>query len=196
VSRVRLYPLGLSVSCLLLACSASPPTRYFALNAIAPASAGVAGAAGEAAAKIRLEPVAIPPELDRLELVTHSGANRIQIADQDRWAAPLDEQIRRTLSDDLGVRLPEHLVADPNEPATQDARRKLSISIGQLDVNENCALLLSASWTISVTKASSQSGVEQVQIPGSAACPAGMAAAVSQALAALADRLAPVLAQP
>ena len=195
MSRTRLYPLGLLGSCLLFACGASPPTRYFALNAIAPASASTA-AAVEPAVKIRLEPVAIPPELDRLELVTHNGTNRVQIADSDRWAAPLDEQIRRTLSDDLSARLPEHLVADPNEPTTQDPRRKLSISIGQLDINQSCAVLLSASWTLSVTKAPGQSGVEHLQIPGGAACPGGMAAGISQALAALADRLLPVLTQP
>ena len=140
MSRSRLFPLDLLTSCLLVACGASPPTRYFALNAIAPASASVASAAADAPVKIRLEPVAIPPELDRLELVTHSGTNRVQIADLDRWAAPLDEQIRRTLSDDLSARLPEHLIADPNEPATQDPRRKLSVSIGQLDVNDSCAI--------------------------------------------------------
>jgi uncharacterized lipoprotein YmbA len=196
MSRTRLYRLGLLTSCGLFACASSPPTHYYALSEIAPRSTPAAlatGSTGAVPVAVRLEPVNIPPELDRLELVTHSGANRVQIAEVDRWAAPLDEQIRRTLSDDLAARLPAQLMVDPNEPNTQDARRRLSISIAHFDGDANCAVTLNVNWTLQQAKTAGQSGVELVQVPAGAACPAGLAPAMSVALAMLADRLVPII---
>jgi len=192
MSRLRRYPLGFLASCTLAACGSTPPTHYYALSEIVPASA--TAQTDSAAVPVRLEPVNIPAELDRLELVIHSAANRVQIAEMDRWAAPLDEQIRRTLSDDLAARLPAKLVADPNEPSTQDARRRLSVSFAHFDGDTNCAVTLNVSWTLAQAKTATQSGMERLQVPAGGACPAGLAPAMSQALGMLADRLAPIIA--
>src|SRR6202042_1194153 len=93
---------------LLPACGASPPTRFYILNDIAP-TAQPAAVSNRTA--VRVEPPALAPELDRPELVTRSGANRVHVAGLERWAAPLPGQIRRVLSDDLAARLPPGLVA-------------------------------------------------------------------------------------
>jgi len=183
-------------SCLLSACGSSPPTRFYALSEVAPTStSAVSGDAN--AVPVRVEPVAIPAELDRLELVHHTGPNQVQVSDFDRWAAPLDEQIRRVLSEDLSARLPAGWVTDPNEPSTGDPRRRLSIEIGRFEANEGCAVTLHASWTLRAAHAgSSRSGVERIDVPATSPCPASLAAAMSRALAALADRLASTLQSP
>jgi uncharacterized lipoprotein YmbA len=192
MSRLRPAAFSLLACGALISCGSSPPTRFYTLNEIAPpAGNGSSSTAGTIA--LRLEPVAIPAELDRPELVHHSGPNQVSIADSDRWAAPLDEQIRRALSDDLAVRLPPGLVADPNEPATHDPRRRLSISIGQFDADASCALTLSASWTLQAPGEGTQHGSERIQQPSAGACPAALPATMSRALATLADRLAATL---
>jgi uncharacterized lipoprotein YmbA len=140
-----------------------------------------------------VDPVAIPAELDRLELVHHTGPNVLHLADADRWAAPLDEQIRRILSDDLAARLPAGLVADPNEPINQEARRVLSVSIGQFDADASCAVSLNASWTLRIPHAGDQSGSEHIAQASAGACPAALPLAMSRALGVLADRLVPML---
>jgi uncharacterized lipoprotein YmbA len=193
MNRVRHCVLGLLGGCSLLACGSSPPIRFYTLNAVAPSATGTAAAAGSI--PVRVEPVAIPAELDRLELVNHTGPNLVHLADSDRWAAPLDEQIRRTLSDDLAARLPAGLLVDPNEPSNLDARRTLSISIGQFDADASCAVSLNASWTLRIPHAEDQSGSERIQQASSGGCPAALPAAMSRALGVLADRLAPMLAR-
>lgn len=191
ISRQQVVFLG---CCLLLACNSSPPMRYYTLKAIAPA-APISNAASQVV--IRVEPVVIPPELDRLELVNRSGPYSVQIADSDRWAAPLEEQVRRILSDDLSSRLPAHLLADPNEPATNEPRRLLSIAIADFYSDGTCAATLRANWTLRSPKGDSEHGSEHLQIPGSEPCVGAVPAAMSAALAALADRLAAVIvAQP
>lgn len=190
--RPRDFALSLLASGALLSCGSSPPTRYYALNEIGPAGSSSASAAAGTVA-VRLEPVAIPAELDRPELVNHVGANQVHLAEQDRWAAPVDDQIRRTLSDDLAARLPAGLVADPNEPSTREPRRTLSISLGQLSADQGCAVTLNASWSLQRTNAPAQNGEERIEQPSVGACPASLPAAMSRALATLADRLAVIL---
>jgi uncharacterized lipoprotein YmbA len=189
--RWRHYPLVPIACCLLLSCGSSPPTRFYTLNEMAPATAAARSPAG--AVPVRLEPVAIPAELDRQELLNHTTANMVHLSESDRWAAPLDEQIRRTLSDDLAARLPAGLVADPNEPSTRDPRRTLSISIGQFDADASCAVKLSASWSLHTPHAGDQNGTERIAEPSAGPCPSALPVAMSRALATLADRLAAIV---
>jgi len=182
------------VAYLLSACSSSPPTHYYLLSQVMPASAASLTAAADAVV-IRVQPVSIPPELDRLQLVTHLGANDVRIADTMLWAAPLDEQLRRILSADLAARLPPLLVADPNEPSTKEPRRLLSLAIDEFYADESCSVTLHANWTLRDPAAPVRRGVETLQLPASVPC-ADEAGAMSRALGMLADRLAPALSNP
>jgi uncharacterized lipoprotein YmbA len=185
---------------LLCACGSSPPTRFYTLSEIAPAA--TPGARAETSSPgnpvpVRVEPVAIPAELDRLELVHHTSPNQVQISDSDRWAAPLDEQIRRILSEDLAARLPSGMMADPNEPASGDPRRRLFIEIARFEANDSCAVSLHASWSLRASHADAgRSGVEHVDVPASTPCPASLPGSMSHALALLADRLAATIQSP
>jgi uncharacterized protein len=190
---MRLRCLGyLACGAALFGCGTTPPTRFYILNEIAPAATPAAAPA--ATVPLRLEPLAIAPELDRPELVSRIGPNRVHVADFERWAAPLQDQIRGVLSADLAARLPSGQVADPNEPATSDPRRLLSVSIEQFYGDESCAVSLRASWSLTTAHAASQHGTEQIQLPASAPCAGEQAAAMSRAIGVLADRLAAVIA--
>ena len=146
---------------------------------------------------VRIQPVVIPPELDRVELVTRGGPYRVHIADSDRWAAPLDDQIRRTLNEDLAARLPANLVADSNEPATQEPRRLLSIAVIEFYADGECGATLRADWTLQGPSGAIQHGSEHFNTHEAVSCmagtPAAIAAAMSAALGVFSERLAAVI---
>jgi uncharacterized lipoprotein YmbA len=201
--RVPSGPLARSawrtLSLLLLAgCASSPPMHYYTLSEVPPASPPpLAHGTGTLPPPARLGSMAMPAELDRQELVTHSGANQVQVHEFNRWAAPLDEQIRRTLYNDLAARVTvtaPPLIVDPNAPASREPRRTLAISLSHLDIDAQCAVSLAANWTIEGGGVEGQSGLERVDQPAAAGeCPGAAAATLSQALAVLADRLLPYL---
>jgi uncharacterized lipoprotein YmbA len=146
---------------------------------------------------LRLDRVTIPGELDRLELVRKVDATRIQIAEQDRWAAPLDEMIRRVLSEELASLLPPQMVASPNEPSVGERRQSVAVDIQEFYADAACAVTLSGSWTIrSPDNKHNSQGSARVQVPASAACSgtAAIPAVMSQALSQLADRMARAIA--
>ena len=203
MSSTRPQRVGLLGCCALLAggalagsalsgCGSSPPTRFYILNAVAPAAAAAAPASA-ATIPVRVELPSIAPEIDRAELVTRSGPNRVRVAGSERWAAPLPGQIRRVLADDLAARLPPGLVADPEEQATTEPRRLLTIAIEEFYGDETCAVSLRASWALARPHAVALHGSEQVPIAASAPCAGELPAAMSRALGVLADRLAQVI---
>jgi uncharacterized protein len=192
MTRTWLRPVVPLGCCLLVACGSSPPTRFYILNEIAPSTPEPTAAASNQV-PVRVEPIVIAPELDRPEIVSRIGANRVHVAGSDRWAAPLAEQIRRVLSDDLSARLPPGLVADPNEASAKEPRRLLTISIDEFYGDDSCAVRLRASWSLTIPNAANQSGIEQVQVPASSPCTGELPAAMSRALGVLADRFAGVI---
>lgn len=176
---------------LLAACQSSPPTHYFALTEIAPAAPRTAVVA---LIPIRVERVTIPGELDRLELVRRSTSTRLQIDTFDRWAAPLDDMIRRVIAGDLAARFAPGTMASANEPAAAEPRRHLYIDVQEFASDEHGAVTLHAAWLLQTPNAASVRGTEEVAVAANSATADAAAAAMSRALAGLADQIAVALA--
>ena len=180
--------------CAVIGCASSPPMHYYTLSTV-PAASRLTVPSD--AIPIRLDRVTIPGELDRLDLVRRVDSNRIQIAEQDRWAAPLDEMIRRVLSEDLASSLPPQWVVSPNEPSVGERRQSVAVDVQEFYADATCAVTLRASWTVrSPDNKHTSQGAASVQAPASAECSgnAGIPAAMSQALSQFADRMARTIA--
>ena len=174
-------------------CASSPPMHYYTLTEV-PATARLP-AAGDTV-PVRLDRVTIPTELDRSQLVRRIDATRLQIVDGDRWAAPLDDTIRRVLSGDLAARLPPNMVANPMEPSIGEKRQLLSVDIAEFYGDAACTVTLRAAWVLKQADSQSSRGTEEARIPASSDC-SGVGAvptAMSQALAQLSDRIAAAIA--
>lgn len=188
--------VALTVTATLAAgCASSPPLRYYTLTEV-PATSRLTAA--ENTMPVRLDRVTIPPELDRSQLVRRIDATRLQIIDGERWAAPLEDTIRRVLSGDLAARLPPNTVANPNEPLVGEKRQSLSVDITEFYGDATCAVTLRAAWVLKQPDAQSSRGTEEASatIPANGGCSGAGAlpTAMSQALAQLSDRIAAVIA--
>jgi uncharacterized protein len=177
----RTFLTSLTLTLLLAGCASSAPLRFYTLSVVAPQGA-TAVPAGPSS--IRVGRVKIPAELDRTELVQRIDANRLRIGELDRWAAPLDEQIRRVLAANLQTRA-----------ATTPEAGTLNVDIEELMGDMSCAVTLSASWELKgagTDAAHVATGREVIHVPApaSAACPASsLPMPMSQALAELSDRI-------
>ena len=186
----RVHAVGIApvIAALLLvgACSSSPATHFYTLSDTAPEATPPVGVGW-----VRIVNLTIPGELDRPELVRRIGPNQLSIAGLDRWAAPLDETIRRALSDDIARRVPTPV------PGQQYA---VSVEIREFYGDSTCNVSLRAGWTV---KPSHPEGArsanaapanpvptnEDIQVPSSGSCPATLAATMSIALGQLSDRI-------
>jgi len=183
--------LTLASAGLLGACQSSPATHYFVLTEIAP-TAALAPLLTQV--PIRVERITLAGELDRLELVRRGTSNRLQIAAFDRWAAPLDDMIRRVVTADLAMRSASGTMASANEPAVGEPRRHLYIDIHEFAGDEHGVVTLHAAWLLQTPDAASARGTEAVAIEASDGTADALATAMSRALADLSDRIAVALA--
>lgn len=180
------------VGAMLVACAASPPMHYYTLTET-PAASRLTAPAGTD--PIRLDRVTIPTELDRSQIVRRLDSTQLQIVEDVRWAAPLDETIRRILSNDIAARLPQGAVANPNEPFAGEKRQSLAVDFSEFYGDPACAVTLRATWTLKPnglhgseeTKASPQGGCK-----GAGSIPEAM----SQALGQLSDLIAAAISGP
>jgi uncharacterized protein len=111
-----------------------------------PAVAGKPTATGEVA--LRLGPLTLPEYLDRPQIVTRAGPNEVRLAEFDRWAEPLRNQLIRVLGENLSLLLASDRVfpfpAAP--PVSTDFQVTLDV-IG-LDIVPDREVSLSVRWTL------------------------------------------------
>jgi uncharacterized lipoprotein YmbA len=175
----------------LAGCGSSPPTRFFILRAVPPRTpARVAGSGPP----VQVAPVTLPAALDRASLVTGGAGNRIEVSDRDRWVAPLDGLVRQTLSDDLRARLPAGQVLDPGTPAPAGGMRSVNLVVQHFMAESGGPVVLEGDWTVSLAGGNRHTPPvthhERVQAAVTGQDGEAVAAAMSQALGELADRIA------
>jgi uncharacterized protein len=181
-------PVLIAAAAIAGGCASSPPMHYYTLSQI-PAASRLTATQGTL--PVRLDRLTIPMELDRAQLVRRLDATRLLISEYDRWAAPLEDGIRRVLSDDLTSRLPPGRVADPNEPSIGEQRVSLAVDIRDFYGDAACAVTLRVAWVLKPPDSPSSLGNEEIHVPAATACTlATVPEAMSQALAQLSDRIA------
>lgn len=107
----RLRAAVLATASILAGCGTSPPTRFYTLEAIAPAAG--AAVVRLASPPLQVRAVHVPPAWDRIELLREVGPGQVQVREFDEWAAPLGSSARQALTEDLAGRLPSGAVLYP-----------------------------------------------------------------------------------
>lgn len=102
--RIALVALAVSVAA-QTGCLSSKASRFYVLDSLPQPESGPEGTA-RPGRLIGIGPVTLPEYLDRPQIVTKAGENRIAIAEFERWAEPLQEGFSRALAEDLSALLP------------------------------------------------------------------------------------------
>ena len=123
---------GLLAGVLLSACGTTIPPAYYSLD-----DQAMSVATRAATPSVAIVQVKLPDALDRPQLVIRSGANRVQLSEQRRWAEPLRNEIPRVLADDLGRLLDSSRVAAlPVDVQRFSADFNVQLDVQRLDLVE------------------------------------------------------------
>lgn len=134
------------VSILVLAACSSPAVQYHTLT---PAESPAAGqAAGEFAFAVL--PVRIPPQVDVRELVLRENGSSLRVAENELWAAPLDEELRTALSKRLS-----NLLGVPDTyglPAVESQKNRYAVQlkVTRFESRPGSRSLIDATWSVSL----------------------------------------------
>ena len=178
---------------LFTAC-ASPPTRFFTLDPVAPAQA-----TAYAGPPVKVLAVHIPPDLDREELVDETTPGEVRVHDFEHWSAPLGQTARQILIQDLAARLPTGQALGPSTPGG-DGAALLTVDVLSFHAGPQGAVM-QAAWSATLPVGAGAGGLSatiraplrQLQSSGVSADGAGTAQAFSALLGQLADEITATL---
>ncbi|MGR8950932.1 MAG: PqiC family protein [Gammaproteobacteria bacterium] len=136
----------LIAGCLLSACAATPETHFYVLSAL---SRPLETSSSEAPRRlIGVGQVSVPSLLERKQIVTHSGGNRIEASELHQWAAPLQASITETLAQNLSALLPNDIIKAYPWSAYGEVDHHIIIDIVRFDVSSERTAELTANWSI------------------------------------------------
>lgn len=138
------YHLRLAVACLVsvgVGCT-SAPVRYYTL--IPPPDKTLP--ASETASAIDVRVVHTPPQLNRAELMVRTGPTEVTLLENERWAAPVNDEIKEALRLELQRRLGRMTGLRP-----AFTKLTLDIDVQHLEAELGRYTLLEASWSASLS---------------------------------------------
>ena len=189
---MRLLP-SLVLLLALAGCASSPETRFYSLE---PRSGPSDGLALEGP-PVGVAAVELPTELQRRALVYRKGPNELDVLGTHRWAGPLDRMVRRTLAVDLAAQLGEAAVILPGQPKPAAGMRYLVVVVREFAYGPAGVVALEARWTLLDADQNARfTRTERIEAAAVSDRPPDVVAAMGDALAELARRIAGELANP
>ena len=143
---------ALSLALVLIAgCASSPPVELYTLSALERSAGQTELDTSEKALAIEVGPASFPESLDRPQIVTRQGPNRLHADQFQRWSGSLQENFLRVLGENLSILLATSrvVVFPANPPFSVDYRVLLQVQ--QFEGSLGKEALLNARWSVSRT---------------------------------------------
>ena len=123
-------------------CASAPPVRFYVVTPLAdPAPAARAPGPGVVVAAVRL-----PEYLERPQLVTRSGDNRLRLEEFDQWGGNLAKDLTRVMTENLSLLLgSDAVVAAPHTLRTRPDYR-VEIEVLRFERAGDARVHLAAKW--------------------------------------------------
>jgi uncharacterized protein len=178
---------GLLMVGALFGCHSSPPSRFYTLRSTAPA-----GPTQYAAPySVVVGPVTVPAIVDRPQIVVYRDANQVTLAEQSRWADPLDSAIPRTIAGDLSNLLDGARVAAASPGAPADPDYRVSLDVQRFEPVMGRSATVEVLWTVRASKGDGKkTGRSSAQETVTGSDYDGIVSALDRALAAVSGEIA------
>lgn len=126
------------------------PSKFFVLAPAAAAANSIApaGLTASSSPTIGLGPIKLPEYLDRDEVVTRVGPNRLELSDKDRWAEPLDNNFKQVIAQDLTQSLGTHSITFYPWFGTTRVDYQVRIDVYRFETDPGANAHLAAHWQV------------------------------------------------
>jgi len=129
----------------MFGCGSSKPSRYYLLTSQKDISES--GNVNRSL-KIGVGPIQFPEYLRRPQIVSFLGTQRLDLAEYDRWAEPLDQNFARILAENLTLLIPTELVFIYPFIGNNLLDYHILIDVRQFELNVQSQVILIAQWQI------------------------------------------------
>lgn len=168
------------------------PTRFLVLASSRELGGPAAGEVMPSKLDLGLGPVRLPEYLERSDVMVRTSATELRPMPGVRWAEPFDVMLERVLANDLVDLLrPQRIILHPWY-ASDRPQRQIEVEFAQLAPDPSGKVTLIARCWLRELENEGRTVARESQITKSASSrdPARVAAAISEAVADLADEIA------
>ena len=153
------------------------------------------GATGDTS--IGIGAISLPKYLRKSQIVTRAGSNEVQMAEFDRWAGKIEEDIGRVIAENLAYLLANDKVLSYPAIAAVDTDYRIEIDISRFDGSVGESAELIARWAIFDKQGNTIKSITSTLIiePVQDITYTDMVGALSRALAGLSHELAAAIIQ-
>jgi uncharacterized lipoprotein YmbA len=128
--------------------SSAPPVEFYTLNPLSGMEGQVNTAETDQKLSVGVGPVEIPEILDRPQIVTRSGPNKLQVDEFHRWAGRLDENFARVLAENISLLLGTDQVVVYPWQADFKPRYRIALEVRYFEGQWGEDVLLEVLWTL------------------------------------------------
>ena len=177
---------GLAVSACVL--KRSKNAEIFVLEPTA--AHGAPALADTASTVIGVLRVTVPGWIDRPQMVTRAAGSQVEIDEFSRWGEPIARGVQRVVAENLAALLPDRRVVKAPFPPSESVDYRVDVAVTELARQPDGAVRLDAVWAVLARKGGVVLQRRASHSAPAAAGAAGIAAATSDALAALSREIA------
>jgi uncharacterized lipoprotein YmbA len=138
---------ALTSAALMAGCASTPSSRFYTLGAGGEAGVQNASPASTPAFLIEVPTVSVPTQVARNQLVVQDDATRVSVLEQERWASPPADELRRALSGDLAARLDTFDVFGSPHPENVPVYR-IAVNVRRFESWPGSRAVLDTVWSV------------------------------------------------
>lgn len=186
-----------ALALLLSGCGRTAMTRFYSLSALPAADTAPGDLRPLRGKALGIGPVTLPDYLDRPQIVIRTSPNELRLAEFDKWAGTLKNDVPRIIAENLSVLLDSDQVFTFPWKSGLPIRYQVVIDIQRFDAQPGSRVDLQALWTVFENDGRTPVATRKSAIrnPLARSDYAAVVQAESQALAALSRQIAAALAE-
>lgn len=146
---LRFLQNALLMACqaLIIGCASSPASSFYILSPL-PEAKSRQGTLLEGGISLGIGPLALPDYLDRPQMVSGVGAQRIEVDEFQRWGGSLRDDIANTLGENLAYLLGTSRVVVLSSEFKLPVRYRLAVNILRFEADNEGQASLKVRWAL------------------------------------------------
>jgi len=128
------------------------PAKFYTLNPLGAHGELPMRAQEERGIAVAIGPVAIPDYLDRPQILTRTGPRELKLAEFDRWAGSLEQDVSRVLAENLSALLaPDNVIVLRwgRDAYPFPAKYRVGVDVTRFEGTIGDSVTLAARWSVS-----------------------------------------------